>query len=78
MEPEMAEQSTNGQDRLDYATSTSICRAIGEKLVGTGFSDATDLPPQFQSLLAAMQRQENQERPESEPPLPFGSPTVTG
>ena len=64
----MAEQSTNSRDRLDYATSTSICRAIGEKLVGTGPSDAADLPPQFQSLLAAMQRQEDQERLASEPP----------
>lgn|GEM_PF-3984143 len=61
----MAEQSTNGPDRLDYATSTSICRAIGEKLVGMGPSDDV-LPPQFQSLLAAMQRQEDQERSSSE------------
>lgn len=63
----MAEQSTNGPDRLDYATSTSICRAIGEKLVGVESLDAAHLPPQFQSLLAAMQRQEDQERAVSEP-----------
>lgn len=64
----MAEQSNNGPDRLDYATSTSICRAIGEKLIGTAAADETGLPPQFQSLLAAMQRQEDQERSASEPP----------
>lgn len=63
----MAEQSTNGPDRLDYATSTAICRAIGEKLVGAESLDAANLPPQFQSLLAAMQRQEDQERAVSEP-----------
>lgn len=63
----MAEQSTNGPERLDYATSTSISRAIGERLVGAGPSDAADLPPQFQSLLAAMQRQEDQERSACEP-----------
>lgn len=64
----MAEQSTNSPDRLDYATSTSICRAIGEKLVGGGSSDDAGVPPQFQSLLAAMQKLENQERSGSEPP----------
>jgi len=64
----MAEQSTNSPDRLDYATSTSICRAIGEKLVGAGSSDDASLPPEFQSLLAAMERQENLQHSGSEPP----------
>lgn len=63
----MAEQSTSSPDRLDYATSTSICRAIGEKLVGAGSADDASLPPEFQSLLAAMQRQEDQHSG-SEPP----------
>lgn len=64
----MAEQSTDSPDRLDYATSRSICRAIGEKLVGAAAADEGGLPPQFQSLLAAMQRQEDQERATFEPP----------
>lgn len=68
MEPAMAEQSTHGPDRLDYATSTTICRAIGEKLVAAGPSDDAGLPHQFQSLLAAMQRQEDLERSSAEPP----------
>ena len=63
----MAEQSTNSPDRLDYATSRSISRAIGEKLVGAAMADESGLPPQFQSLLAAMQRQEDQEGSAFEP-----------
>jgi hypothetical protein len=62
MELKMAEQSTDDADRLDYATSTSICRAIGQKLIGAEVPDAADLPPRFQSLLAEMQRQEDDSR----------------
>lgn len=69
MEPEMAEQPTDNPDRIDYATSTMICRAIGERLVGTQSSDAADLPPRFQSLLAALQHREDRDTAsESIPP----------
>jgi hypothetical protein len=63
MEPEMADQSTNDRgDSLDRATSASIRRAIGEKLLGTISTELSDIPPRLQSLLAAMQRQEDQQR----------------
>ncbi len=61
MEPEMAEQPTDNPDRIDYATSTTICRAIGERMLDAGSSDAADLPPRFQSLLAALQSQEDRD-----------------
>lgn len=75
----MADQSTSGRSQLDYATSTSICRAIGEKLLGTALPDASDVPPRFQALLAALQEQDDRKSSETGAPgVPLGRPTAAG
>jgi len=75
----MADQSTSGRSQLDHATSTSICRAIGEKLLGTALTDTSDVPPRFQALLAALREQDNRKSSETgTPDLPLGQPTAAG
>jgi len=54
----MTDTSIKARDRLDSVTSRSVCRAIGERLRASAMAGADDLPPQLQSLLAAMRQQE--------------------
>lgn len=75
----MADQSTSGRSHLDHATSMSVCRAIGEKLLGTALPDASDVPPRFQALLAALQEQDNQKSSETGTSgVSLGQPTAAG
>lgn len=57
-EQAMQDQSSDSQAQIDRATSTSIRRAIGERLRQSLQPETVGLPSRLQHLLDEMQRQD--------------------
>lgn len=55
----MSERNLNSHESIDRATSTSICKAIGERLRQNMAPESSDLPPALQRLLEEMDRQDS-------------------
>jgi hypothetical protein len=58
----MSNRDIDRTEQIDRATSTTICRVIGDRLRRDLDAEPTDLPPHLQYLLDALRLQDIQGR----------------
>jgi hypothetical protein len=58
----MAHQNDTRDTQIDRATSTTICRAIGERLRQNLAAEPPGLPDRLQHLMEALRLQDSQSR----------------
>jgi hypothetical protein len=59
----MSNRDVDRDEQIDRATSTTICKAIGERLRQNLAPEPAGLPPQLQRLLDQLRRQDSQSPP---------------
>jgi hypothetical protein len=59
----MSDRDIDRSEQIDRATSTAICKVIGDRLRRDLNPEPADLPPHLQYLLDALRLQDIQGRP---------------
>jgi hypothetical protein len=59
----MSNRDVDRHEQIDRATSTTICKAIGDRLRQSLAPEPAGLPPHLQHLLDELRSQDSQSRP---------------